>query len=116
VRYSAVTGAFQQATAMIDPDAQRRAFEAAVETDGMRARATAAAETCELLREDMGRLRKELSVISSIAAELFSTLVESNPERAQGVSESVLSKHERYRDDPCFCNVRDLLATFSRLP
>jgi hypothetical protein len=74
----------------------------------------AAAETRELLREDMGRLRKELLVISSIAAELYSTLPASDPERARYVSESLFTQHERYQDDPHFPNVRDLLATFSR--
>lgn len=100
---------------MIDPDAQRRAFDADVETHSANARATAAAEARELLREDMGRLRKELLVISSIAAELFSTLLASDAERARCVSESLLSQHERYQDDPRFPNVADLLDTLSRL-
>jgi len=100
---------------MIDPDAQRRAFDAAMETHRANARAGAAAETREGLREDIGRLQKELLITSSIAAELFSTLLASDPERAWSVSESILSKHEKYRDDSHFPNVRDLLFTFSRL-
>lgn len=100
---------------MIDPDAQRRAFDAAVETHCANARASAAAETRERLREDIGRLQKELVITTSIAAEVFSTLLAADPEGAWRVSESVLSKHERYRDDSHFPNVRDLLSTFSRL-
>ena len=83
---------------MIDPDAQRRAFDAAVETHCANARASAAAETREWLREDMSRLQKA-----------------TDPERAWSVSESILQKHEEYRDDSQFPNVRDLLSTFSRL-
>ena len=100
---------------MIDPDAQRRAFDAVVETDCANAHATAAAETRDLLREEMGRLRKELLVISSIAAELYSALLTVDPECARYVSESLLSKHERYQDDPHLPNIGDLLATLSRL-
>lgn len=100
---------------MIDPDAQRRAFDAAVETQCANARASAAAEAREWLREDIARLQKELVVTSSIAAELFSTLLASDPERAWSVSESILSQHEKYRDDSHFPNVRDLLSAFSRL-
>ena len=83
MRYRAVTGGFfQQASAMIDPDAQRRAVDAAVETDRASARAPTAAEACDLLRADMRRLRQEVLVISSIAAELFPTLPASGPGRA----------------------------------
>jgi hypothetical protein len=100
---------------MIDPDAQRRVFDAVTETHHANARANAAAETGELLREDIGRLQKELSITSSIAAELFSTLLASDPERAWRVSESVLSQYEKYQDDSHFPNVRDLLSTISRV-
>jgi hypothetical protein len=100
---------------MIDPDAQRRAFDAVVESDCANAHATAAEETRESLRENMGWLRKELLVISSIAAELYSTLVSADPEWARFVSKSLLSQHERYQDDPHLPNVGDLLATISRL-
>jgi hypothetical protein len=110
-----VTAALLQASVMIDPDAQRRTFDAVVETQCANAHAAAAAETRELLREDMGRLQRELLVISSIAAELYSTLLASDPERARYVSDALLSQHEKYQDDPHFPNVRDLLATFSRL-
>jgi hypothetical protein len=100
---------------VIDPDAQKRAFDAAVERHCADARATGATETREWLREDIARLQKEILIASSIVAELFSALRESDPERAGHVSEGVLSQHEKYQDDPHFPNVRDLLATFSRL-
>jgi hypothetical protein len=100
---------------MIDLDAQRRAFDAVMETHHANARASAAAETGELLREDIGRLQKELLITSSIAAELFSTLLASDSERAWRVSELVLSQHEEYQDDSHFPHVRDLLSTFSRV-
>jgi hypothetical protein len=100
---------------MIDPDAQRRVHDAGLATAQASANASAAAETRELLREDIDRLQKELLITSSIAAELFSTLLASDPERAWRVSESVLSQHEKYRNDSRFPNIRDLLSTFSRV-
>lgn len=99
---------------MMDPDAQRRAYDAGLATAQANANASAAAETRELLREDIDRLQKELLITSSIAAELFSTLLASDPEGAWRVSESVLSQHEKYRNDSRFPSIRDLLSTFSR--
>ena len=100
---------------MIDPDAQRRTFDAVLATHDAHARDSAAAEARELLREDIRRLQKELLITSSIATELFSTLLASDPERAWCVSESVLSQFEKYRDDSDFPNVRDLLSALSRV-
>ena len=100
---------------MIDPDAQRRALDAVLATRQATANASAAAEARELLREDIDRLEKELLITSSIAAEVFSALLASDPERAWRVSEAVLLQHEKYRNDSCFPNIRDLLSTFSRV-
>ena len=86
-----------------------------VEQPVMEAIASAAAEARELLREDIDRLQKELLITSSIAAEVFSALLASDPERAWRVSESVLLQHEKYRNDSRFPNIRDLLSTFSRV-
>ena len=99
---------------MIDPDAQRRALDAVLATRQATATASAA-EARELLREDIDRLQKELLITSSIAAEVFSALLASDPERAWRVSESVLLQHEKYRNDSRFPNIRDLLSTFSRV-
>ena len=99
---------------MIDPDAQRRALDAVLATRQATANASAAAEAREL-REDILRLQKELLITSSIAAEVFSALLASDPERAWRVSESVLLQHEKYRNDSRFPNIRDLLSTFSRV-
>lgn len=100
---------------MFDPDAQRRALDAVLATRQATANASAAAEARELLREDIDRLQKELLIISSIAAEVFSGLLASDPERAWRVSESILFHHEKYRNDSCFPNIRDLLARLSRI-
>jgi hypothetical protein len=80
------------------------------------ATASAAAEARELLREDIDRLQKELLIISSICRlPVIVALLNSDPERAWRVSESVLLQHEKYRNDSCFPNIRDLLSTFSRI-
>ena len=100
---------------MFDPDSQRRALDAVLATRQATANASAAAEARELLREDIDRLQKELLIISSIAAEVFSGLLASDPERAWRVSESILFHHEKYRNDSCFPNIRDLLARLSRI-
>lgn len=100
---------------MIDFDAQRRTFNAIRGIEDANARATAAAETCDLLREDIRRLRKELLITTSIATELFSALVHADSERAWQVSDSVLSDHREYRESCDFPDVRDLLSTFSRI-
>ena len=100
---------------MIDADAQRHAFDAVMQAHDANARASAATETREMLREDIGRLQKELLVTSSIAGELFSTLLASHPERAWRVSVALLLQHEKYQDDSHFPHIRDLLATFSRV-
>ena len=105
----------RQRNTVIDPDAQRRALDAVLATRQATANASAAAEARELLREDIHRLQKELLIISSIAAEVFSALLASDPERAWRVSESVLLQHEKYRNDSRFPNIRDLLSTFSRV-
>jgi len=52
-------------------------------------------------RQARYRLQKELLITSSIAAEVFSALLASDPERARR-SESVLIQHEKYRNDPGF--------------
>jgi hypothetical protein len=100
---------------VIDPDAQRRAYDASVATGEATADANAAAESRERLREHIDRLQKELLITSSIAAEVFSALLVAVPERAWRVSESVLLQHEKYRTDSRFPTIRDLLATFSRV-
>jgi hypothetical protein len=104
-----------QRNTVIDPDAQRRALDAVLATRQGNANASAAAETRELLREDIDRLQKEVLITSSIAAEVLSALLASDPERAWRVSESVLLQHEKYRNDSRFPNIRDLLSTFSRV-
>ena len=104
-----------QRDTVIDPDAQRRALDAVLATRQATATASAAAEARELLREDIDRLQKELLITSSIAAEVFAALRASDPERAWRVSESILLQHEKYRNDSCFPNIRDLLSTFSRI-
>jgi hypothetical protein len=106
-----------QRNTVIDPDAQRRALDAVLATRqaNANANASAAAETRELLREDINRLQKEVLITSSIAAEVFFALLASDPERAWHVSESVLLQHEKYRNDSRFPNIRDLLSTFSRV-
>ena len=100
---------------MFEPDDQRRALDAMLATRQATATASATAEARERLREDIDRLQKELLITSSIAAEVFSALLASDPERAWRVSESVLLQHEKYRNDCCFPNIRDLLSTFSRI-
>jgi hypothetical protein len=98
---------------VIDPDAQGCALDAVLAARQATANANAAAESRELLREDVDRLQKELLITSSIASEVFSALFASDPERAWRVSESVLLQHEKYRNDSRFPNIRDLLSTFS---
>lgn len=65
MRVGAVTEALLQASVISDPDAQRRAIDAIVETQCANAYATAAAETRELFPE------------------LYATLLASDPERAR---------------------------------
>jgi hypothetical protein len=98
---------------VIDPDAQGCALDAVLAARQATANANAAAESRELLREDVDRLQKELLITSSIAPEVCSALLASDPERAWRVSESVLLQHEKYRNDSRFPNIRDLLSTFS---
>jgi hypothetical protein len=100
---------------VIDTDAQRRALDAVLAARQATANARAAAEARELLREKIDRLQKELLITSSIAAEVFSASLASDPERAWHVSESVQLQHEKYRSDSRFPNIRDLLSTFSRV-
>jgi hypothetical protein len=77
------------------------------------------AGTIQTSRKNCDRQRNtvidQLLITSSIAAEVFSALLASDPERAWRVSESVLLQHEKYRNDSCFPNIRDLLSTFSRI-
>jgi len=100
---------------MIDEEL-RRIFEAENRTHAANERASAAMEARDDLRLDVRRLEKETLITCAIANELFSTLVGLAPHVARCASESVLSHHDKYRDNPEFPNVSELLATLARTP
>ena len=54
-------------------------------------------------------------ITSPMAAEVFSALRASDPERAWRLSELVLLQHEKYRNDSRLPDLRDLLSMFSRV-
>src|SRR5688572_12492524 len=101
---------------MIDDDPHRHAFDAQMQAHAANSRANAAAETCDLLREDLSRLEKEVSITAAIASEAFSALLAGDPERAGRLSQSVLSQYEKYRDSREFPSVSELLNRFGRVP
>ena len=94
---------------MIDDEAHRRAFDAEIQAHAATARADAAVETRDFLREDLNRLEKEASIAVSIAGEIFSTVLFTHPRLAGRLSQSILSQYGRYQDNRRFPNVGELL-------
>lgn len=102
---------------MIDDEAHRRAFDAEIQAHAATARADAAVETRDFLRDDRHRLEKEASIAVSIAGEIFSTLLFTHPRLADRLSQSILSQYEQYQDNckfPNVCELLDRLATVGR--
>ena len=91
-------------------DAHRRAFDAETQAEDATARANAAAEGKDRLREDHSRLERELSIAGAIASDLFSALLAADPLLAHRASQAILFQYGKYQDSQEFPNVRDLLA------
>jgi hypothetical protein len=99
---------------MIDDDSRRRLFDVENQAEAANARARAAGEARDRLREHSRRLENEVSIACAIASELFATLVGSAPEAAHRALESILSHYDKYQGNQDFPNLRELLSKLAR--
>jgi hypothetical protein len=101
---------------MFDSDVYRQAFDAENRASTANARAEAASNSRDALREDLARLQKEAALAIVIAGEAFAALLSLDPRRADALAQTLLSQYGKYRDSREYPNLSGLLLTIVRPP